>query len=175
MAARSLSNTLRVSRQFAELCERSGRPDLASSPDFLTNELRVKNRERLLPELEQLFRQRSSAQWSEAFQGATFPYGPVNTMAEVFADPQVQHSQLAQYVEHPTVGRLGLVGPAVSFSSSQNQVRGPSPTLGQHTDLVLQVTGWWLAQVSNNVLIAGSGLLRTTHKTAQSGQSCILI
>ena len=85
----------------------------------------MKNRELLLPELEQLFRQRSSAQWSKAFQGATFPYGPVNTMAEVFADPQVQHSQLAQTVEHPTVGKLGLVGPAVSFSSSQESSLQP--------------------------------------------------
>ena len=107
----------------------------------------MKNRERLLPELEQLFRQRSSAQWSEAFHGATFPYGPVNTMAEVFADPQVQHSQLAQYVDHPGVGRVGLVGPAVTFSASENQVRGPPPTLGQHTDLVLQGLGYSSADI----------------------------
>ena len=130
---------LRVCRQFVELCERIGRPDLASRPEFLTNELRVKNRALLLPELSEIIRQRSSAQWSQEFRGVSFPYGPVNNMAEVFADPQVQHSQLAQYVEHPTVGRVGLVAPAVTFSSSQNQVRGPPPTLGQHTDTVLQV------------------------------------
>lgn len=135
----SLVVKLRVCRQFTELCERLGRPDLASRQEFLTNELRVKHREELLPELSELIRQRSSAQWSKAFLGASFPYGPVNSMAEVFADPQVQHSQLAQWVDHPTVGRLGVVGPAVSFSSSENCVRGPPPTLGQHTDSVLQV------------------------------------
>ena len=99
----------------------------------------MKNRKLLLPELSEVIRQRSSAGWSQTFLGATFPYGPVNTMAEVFSDPQVEHSQLAQYIQHPSVGRLGVVGPAVTFSASQNQVRGPPPTLGQHTDLVLKV------------------------------------
>ena len=125
-----------------EFCERIGRPDLGSSPDFLTNELRVKNRTLLLPQLAEIIRQQSSAQWSESFLGASFPYGPVNSMAEVFSDPQVQHSQLAQYVEHPGVGRVGMVGPAVSFSASENTVRGPPPTLGQHTDLLLQGLGY---------------------------------
>ena len=91
-----------------EFCERIGRPDLGSSPDFLTNELRVKNRTLLLPQLAEIIRQQSSAQWSESFLGASFPYGPVNSMAEVFSDPQVQHSQLAQYVDHP-----GVVGAAM--------------------------------------------------------------
>ena len=136
---RSGSVKLRVCRQFVEFCERIGRPHLGSRPEFLTNEVRVKNRALLLPELSEIISQRTSAQWSQAFQGASFPYGPVNTMEEVFADPQVQHSQLAQYVDHPGVGRVGLVGPAVTFSASENQVRGPPPSLGQHTDLVLQV------------------------------------
>ena len=101
--------------------------------------MRVKNRALLLPELSEIISQQSSAHWSQAFQGASFPYGPVNNMEEVFADPQVQHNQLAQYVDHPGVGRVGLVGPAVTFSASENQVRGPPPSLGQHTDMVLQV------------------------------------
>ena len=92
-----------------EFCERIGRPDLGSSPEFLTNELRVKNRRQLLPELAEIIRQRSSAQWSQAFQGGSFPYGPVNSMAEVFSDPQVQHSQLAQTVETPKFSRAGVV------------------------------------------------------------------
>ena len=129
-------------RQFLEFCGRIGRPELGSQPEFLNNEARVRNREALLPVLSEVMSQRTSAQWSETFQGVSFPYGPVNNMAEVFSDPQVEHSQLAQYVERPSVGRVGVVGPAVSFSHSKNQVRSAPPTLGQHTDIVLQGLGY---------------------------------
>ena len=59
-----------------------------------------------MPLLAEIFLKKSSEEWSEVFRGVSFPYGPVNDMREVFGDPQVQHSQLAQYVDHPTVGRV---------------------------------------------------------------------
>ena len=130
-----------------EFCERIGRPELGSRQEFLNNEARVKNRSLLVPLLAEIFLKKSSEEWSEVFRGVSFPYGPVNDMREVFADPQVQHSQLAQYVDHPTVGRVGVVGPAVQFSASRNEVRGPPPSLGQHTSQVLQSLGYSADQI----------------------------
>ena len=69
----------------------------------------------------------------------SFPYGPVNDMRSVFMDAQVQHNDLVRTVQHPTMGDVRVVGPAVSFSDSHNDIRSPPPTLGQHTDMVLQV------------------------------------
>jgi len=134
-------------RQFVEFCGRIGRPDLGSRLEFRDNEARVKNRELLLPVLSEILAGRTSAQWSDTFQGVSFPYGPVNNMAEVFADPQVQHNQLARYVEHPSVGRVGVVGPAVTFSHSHNEVRSAPPTLGQHTDFILHGLGYSQAKI----------------------------
>ena len=74
------------------------------------------------------------------FQGVSFPYGPVNDMRGVFNDEQVQHNELDRSVQHPTIGPMRVVGPAVKYSQSYNDVRGPPPTLGQHTDSVLQVS-----------------------------------
>ena len=90
---------------------------------------------------------------------SVFPYGPVNDMKAVFEDEQVntfilkcvlfspvsincvqvRHNGLQRTVEHSTRGEVGVVGPAVRFSHSLNDIRGPPPTLGQHTDTVLQV------------------------------------
>ena len=73
----------------------------------------MKNRNLLLPVLAEVMSAKTSAQWSDLFQGVSFPYGPVNDMSQVFDDPQVQHNQLAQYVEHPSLGRVGVLQPAV--------------------------------------------------------------
>ena len=61
-------------------------------------------------------------------------------MRAVFDDAQVQHNNMVTSVYHPTIGDIKTVGPAVKFSDSNNNVRGPPPTLGQHTDFVLQVS-----------------------------------
>merc|ERR1719495_2201594 len=71
-------------KQFQEFCARIGRSDLGSSQDFLNNEARVKNRNLLLPVLAEVMSAKTSAQWSDLFQGVSFPYGPVNDMSQVF-------------------------------------------------------------------------------------------
>ena len=60
-------------------------------------------------------------------------------MKSVFSNAQVQHNDLVRTVQHPTIGDMRVVGPAVRFSDSHNDIRSPPPTLGQHTDMVLQV------------------------------------
>jgi crotonobetainyl-CoA:carnitine CoA-transferase CaiB-like acyl-CoA transferase len=60
-------------------------------------------------------------------------------MAQVFADPQVVHSGQVVTVEHPTLGPLKLVGPALSLSATPPTVSAPPPLVGQHTDEIMRM------------------------------------
>nr|CAG4650963.1 EOG090X05UC [Simocephalus serrulatus]SVE94225.1 EOG090X05UC [Simocephalus serrulatus] len=135
-------------RQFNELCSRIGRPELFSDPKYRTNALRVKNRKQLIDEMTKTMSTKSNAEWNKIFHGANFPYGPINSLSEVFADPQVAHNHLVQEIDHSTAGTLKLVGPPVEFSGSGNRIRLPPPELGQHTESVLKDRlGYSLSQI----------------------------
>nr|CAG4636998.1 EOG090X05UC [Ceriodaphnia reticulata]SVE72924.1 EOG090X05UC [Ceriodaphnia reticulata] len=135
-------------RQFRELCQRIGRSELSSDPKYLTNALRVKNRRELIDELTKVMATKTNAEWTEIFYEANFPYGPINSLSQVFIDPQVKHNRMVQEIEHPTAGTLKLVGPPVEFSGSGNRIRLPPPELGQHTESVLQDRlGYSLSQI----------------------------
>jgi succinate--hydroxymethylglutarate CoA-transferase len=66
------------------------------------------------------------------------PFGPVNNISQTFAHPQVLHREMIQEVEHPTLGKIKLIGPAVKYSETPTAVRTPPPLLGQHTKEVLR-------------------------------------
>nr|SVE70411.1 EOG090X05UC [Daphnia similis]SVE71035.1 EOG090X05UC [Daphnia similis]SVE72298.1 EOG090X05UC [Daphnia similis] len=135
-------------RQFSELCSRIKRSQLSSDPKYVTNALRVEHRRELVEELGKTLSTKTNAEWLELFRGAHFSYGPINSLSEVFADPQVQHNDMVQEVDHPSAGTLKLVGPPVKFSGTGNRIRLPPPELGQHTEFVLQKRlGYSLAQI----------------------------
>ena len=125
-------------RQFRELCHRIGCTQLSSDPKYLTNALRVKHRRELIDQLAEIMSTKSNAEWINIFNGANFPYGPINSLSQVFTDPQVKHNRLVQEIDHPTAGTVKLVGPPVEFSGSGNRIRLPPPELGEHTESVLR-------------------------------------
>lgn len=124
--------------QFKILCERLSIPDTAADVRYKTNKMRVANRETLLNMLSKIFAEQTTAGWLTQLEGSGIPYGPINNMQAVFSDPQVNHLQLIQEVPHPTVGTVRLPGPAVKYSGSPTVPPSPPPTLGQHTQEVLQ-------------------------------------
>ena len=83
-------------------------------------------------------------------QGVSFPYGPVNDMEQVFSDAQVRHNEMVRTVEHSSLGPVSVVAPAVRYSHSVNEVRGPPPTLGQHTETIVKVLSSYHHQSSHN-------------------------
>nr|CAG4647890.1 EOG090X05UC [Moina brachiata]SVE93000.1 EOG090X05UC [Moina brachiata] len=125
-------------RQFKELCLKIQRQDLASDPKFQTNPLRVENRNELIQAISKTMLAKTNAEWNDIFQDASFPFGSINTLAQVFEDPQVKYSGIVQSVEHPTAGSLKLVGPPVQYSGADNRIRLPPPELGQHTEEILR-------------------------------------
>jgi crotonobetainyl-CoA:carnitine CoA-transferase CaiB-like acyl-CoA transferase len=120
--------------QFAELCEVVGRPELAEDERFATNPDRVANREALIPELQREFRKRPADEWVEEIRAAGVPSGPVNTLADVFADEHVLGSGILQDVDHPSVGPLKMVASPILVDGERFPIRRPPPSLGQHTN-----------------------------------------
>jgi formyl-CoA transferase len=122
---------------FKKLCDLLGQPALKTDPRFATNAARVTNRDTLDPILDELMRQRTTAEWVPALEAAGVPCGPINTLKEVFDDPHVQARGLRVEIPHPTAGKVPLVRSPMRFSETPVEYETPPPLLGQHTDEVL--------------------------------------
>jgi formyl-CoA transferase len=95
--------------QWRRCCEVLGRPEWAAARHFATNAARVEHREELCALLRSLFAARPREEWLAAFRAVDVPCGPVQSLDEVFSDPQVLARQMLQEVRHATAGRLRLV------------------------------------------------------------------
>ncbi len=126
--------------QFARFCEEAGQPGIAADPRFATNRARVANRGELIPMLKRLTIERSTADWVAALEALAVPCGPINTLADVFADPQVQARGLKVTMPHPVAGSLPLVANPMKLSATPVDYRLPPPMLGEHTEGVLAAT-----------------------------------
>ena len=120
--------------QFARLCEAIGREDLARDERYATNPDRVANREDLVAALQSEFRNRPAEEWVEVVRGAGVPCGPVNTLADVFADGHVLGSGMLQSVDHPTAGAIKMLASPLLLDGERPPIRRPPPMLGQHTE-----------------------------------------
>ncbi len=124
------------------LCEVLELPQLASDLRFLTNAERMQNRLALKELLEGSLRRKTRMEWTALMIEAGIPAGPINTLEDVFADPQVIACKLVETVEHPVLGALRQVAlPIKMQSTAQGSVRSAPPLFGQHTEEVLAAYG----------------------------------
>ncbi|MBN2241359.1 MAG: CoA transferase [Acidobacteria bacterium] len=122
---------------FARLCKVLGIPGIAEDPRFKTNPLRVKNRRECIGVLAPILKTKKRDEWIKLLNAESIPCTPINTIDEVFSDPQVLHRNMLVEVEHPTAGRIKLAGIPVKYSEARATVRMPPPVLGQHTREIL--------------------------------------
>jgi formyl-CoA transferase len=127
---------------YHRLCRALNAPHLADDPDYGNDKARSKNRDRLNAAIEEITKTKSSAEWIERINEAGVPCGPIYKMDEVFADPQVRHIGIAQPVDHPSLGRIELVGQAVTLSRTPSHLKTATPERGEHTDAVLRELGY---------------------------------
>ena len=124
--------------QFRKLVEAGGQVQLASDPRFATNPQRVRHRDVLAPLLDLMMARRSRDDWIAVLESVGVPCGPINDMAEVFADPQVLARQMRLDLPHPTAGQVSVPASALKLSQTPVSYRSAPPLLGQHTREVLQ-------------------------------------
>lgn len=127
--------------QFERFCGVAGCPELARDERFARNASRVRHRQLLVPLLAARLHQRTRADWLAALEAATVPCGPINDLAEVFADPQVRARGMTERVPHPLSDTLELVASPMRLSATPVQLRHAPPLLGQDSAEVLAAIG----------------------------------
>ncbi len=132
--------------QFKRFCAVAGNPAWATDARFVTNQQRVENRQVLVPLLARKMKERSRQDWLEALDKAKVPCGPINDLAQVFADPQVQARGMLATAAHPHHDALPLVASPMRLSATPVNTRRAPPLLGQHTCEVLDELGITQAQ-----------------------------
>ena len=127
-------------RQFQRFCDFAGAPELAEDPRFRANADRVMNREALYALLPDVTRLKTSAEWAEGLHRQAVPCSPVNDIAEVFEDPQVEAREMKLTMPLDAVegGQVDLIANPIKFSGTPVTYRAPPPEAGQHTDAVLR-------------------------------------
>jgi crotonobetainyl-CoA:carnitine CoA-transferase CaiB-like acyl-CoA transferase len=128
-------------RLWQAFCKEIGLPELLTDDRFDGGRKRSERRDELNAILAETLRQVPTAEWVERLNAVGVPCGPVNTVAEAFDDPQVQHLGIAAPVDHPLLGDTEVVKNATNIEGVSGAIRRPSPQLGEHTDEILAQFG----------------------------------
>lgn len=124
--------------QFRRFCDAAGCPQVATDPCYLTIAERNANRDTLIPTLAEILRQRTSREWIAMLETAQVPGGPINSIKDVFEDPQVVARGMRIDLPHPRAGALPSIANPIRFSKTSIEYTHAPPVLGQHTDEVLR-------------------------------------
>ncbi len=120
------------------LCPVIGCPELANDPLYRTVPDRARNRETLIPRLQQAFLTRTYEEWEPLLLENDIPVGAINNLAQVVEHPQVKARGSLVEFDHPRAGRVRAVGTPVRLSKTPGAMRTPAPLHGQHTHEVLR-------------------------------------
>lgn len=136
--------------QFRAYCRAIHRDDLAQDPRFVTNPQRVRNREQLVPILAEIMQSQPLQYWLDLLESVNVPVGPINSLEQVYQNPQVQARQMKISLPHPIAGQADFVASPLRLSASPVQYHSAPPLLGEHTEQVLQdILGLDLDQIQS--------------------------
>jgi crotonobetainyl-CoA:carnitine CoA-transferase CaiB-like acyl-CoA transferase len=132
-----------TTNMWVSLCNILELNELVSDARFIDNASRAVNRDELKNLIEKKLAMFDRQHWTNLFNKAGVPAGPINNMAEVFSDDQVLHCKLVEEVKHPVLGPLKLVGIPIQFDQQKgNSIKRAPPLLGEHTAEILKEFGW---------------------------------
>ena len=123
-------------RLYQSLCRLLGREDLASDPRFATNPQRVRNRNELVPVLQEAFFARTTDEWLPELRAVGIPCGPINSVSQIFNDPHIQARGYVWECDHPKAGKIKLAGSPMHFSETPTRLYKAPPLLGEDDEKV---------------------------------------
>ncbi len=129
-------------RLWERFCGAIGRPDWIERPEWRTQKGRSADRAAINAAISEVTRTHPSAHWIELFEEAGIPSGPINSIDQVFADPQVRHLGMATPVVHPKLGEEMVVASAINMEGLPRRVRAPTPEADADTREVLRSIGY---------------------------------
>ena len=121
---------------FNNFCKAINREDLLSDPRFKTKEEIVKNKSALNEIISEVLMKKKVQEWLDTFKGDAFAFGPVNTIDKALSDPDVLLSNMVVEQDHPTGGKLKMVGNPIKMSNTPWEVYNPTPLKGQHNEAI---------------------------------------
>ena len=131
-----------------KFCDALDRADLVQDPDYEQASGRAGNRTALNAQIDAATSTKTSAEWIDIMNATGIPCGPIYTLAETFADPQVQHLGIAQTVQSQKLGPVTLIGQAIHMSRTPNRLVSATAECGAHTDEILDELGYASEEVA---------------------------
>ena len=126
---------------FNILCIGLGKPEWAADPKFGTNAVRVQHRDELEKGIEDLTQQKTTKQWMDIFEGKGLPYAKVNDVLDTMNHEHVRARDMVVEMEHEHCGKINMINTPVKYSEARPGIRSVPPTLGEHTEEVLEGLG----------------------------------
>ena len=136
------------SKIWARFLKAADAAELGERPEYQTSAERSKHRDKLNADMELYTVKRTSAEWVELLNKAGVPCGPIYSIDQVYADPQVAHLGMAQPVKTRDKSRLRMARQPMSLSRTPSRFVAPPPALGEHTDAVLREFGFSAKEIS---------------------------
>lgn len=128
-------------RQWARFSAAVGHPEWVDDPRYATPAARVDNQETLYPLVRSTIKQKSADEWIKIFEAATVACSLINTLEDLFNDPQVRAREMVQHYDFPGVGQVPAIGLPFKYSETPSRIRNRPPRLGEHTEEVLREIG----------------------------------
>lgn len=125
-------------QQFDKFCHAANCHELAQNALYQTNQQRVENRSELIPILANIMARQSTHYWVSTLEAIAVPCGPVNTLAQVFQHPQVQHRQMVKQVPDKNGTLINTIASPINLSETPLQYKHAAPNIGEHTEQVLR-------------------------------------
>lgn len=129
-------------KNFKTFCKLIDREKMASDPRFVSTALRGRNREALNELIAAALRAKTSRAWFEMMVEAGLPCGPVYSIRDTFADPQVETLRIKRSVTHPRLGDIDLIAQPCEITGFDRNIRSATPDLGEHNDEILRSLGY---------------------------------
>jgi len=137
----------RTDGHWREFCKLIGRDDIMADPRFQSLRKRLENIEVVYATMAEICATRSNGEWVELLKNSNVPHGPVNTLEDLFVDPQLCATGFWKEYDHPSEGRIRMPDIPPRYSRSKPEIRRLQPRLGEHSTEVLAEAGYSKSEI----------------------------